>query len=264
MMKMKNLVFLGMFLTALAVGYGGIANFDDLSLGANSAWSGDYVIDGVGGSYGSTSFSSGTASFDNYSDGDWGSWAGFGYSNQVDNTTPGFGNQFSSYAGSAQSGSNFGVGFQDSFNGINPTMTLNTEMVVDGIYATNTTYAGLAMRDGDSFAKQFGGVTGDDADWFMLTIEGFNSVASSTGTVDFYLADYRFADNAQDYILDSWGFVDLTSLGSVKSLEFSLSSSDTGSFGMNTPSYFAVDTVVPEPASICLLTLGSVLLRRRK
>jgi hypothetical protein len=41
----------------------------------------------------------------------------------------------------------------------------------------------------------------------------------------------------------------------VKSLEFGLSSSDSGQYGMNTPAYFAMDhlTLVPEPASLVLL-----------
>jgi hypothetical protein len=46
-------------------------------------------------------------------------------------------------------------------------------------------------------------------------------------------------------------------------LEFSLSSSDIGSYGMNTPAYFALDMVVPEPGTLVLLALGGVLLRRK-
>jgi hypothetical protein len=64
--------------------------------------------------------------------------------------------------------------------------------------------------------------------------------------VEFYLADYRFADNRDDYILDTWQYVDLTSLGMIKSLEFTLSSSDIGEWGMNTPAYFAIDTLVSQ------------------
>jgi hypothetical protein len=52
----------------------------------------------------------------------------------------------------------------------------------------------------------------------------------------------------------------------VKSLEFSLNSSDAGVFGMNTPAYFALDDLncVPEPATMILLALGGILLRKRK
>jgi MYXO-CTERM domain-containing protein len=64
--------------------------------------------------------------------------------------------------------------------------------------------------------------------------------------------------------------VSLASLGAVQSLRFSLASSDTGEYGINTPAYFAMDnlsvTAVPEP-SACLLALAGVFmvagLRRR-
>ena len=69
--------------------------------------------------------------------------------------------------------------------------------------------------------------------------------------MDFYLADYRFSDNSKDYIVKDWTFVDLSSLGAVTKLQFALSSSDTGQFGMNTPAYMAMDSMsisaVPEP-----------------
>ena len=118
------------------------------------------------------------------------------------------------------------------------------------------------MLNGDSFAKKFGGVSGDDADWLLLTITGRDIADVVTGVVEFYLADFRFADNSQDYIVNTWQSVDLTSLGSVKSIEFSLSSTDVGEFGMNTPGYFVVDSVVPEPITIALLGLGSLFVRR--
>ena len=65
----------------------------------------------------------------------------------------------------------------------------------------------------------------------------------NTGDVTLYLADFRFGDNSQDYIIDAWTAVNLSSLGQVKTLEFSVSSSDTGDFGINTPTYFAIDNI---------------------
>jgi len=143
-------------------------------------------------------------------------------------------------------------------------------VTVTGAYFTNTTYAALSMRDGDGFAKKFGGATGNDADWFKLTIKGIDANAQyTTNSVDFYLADYRFADNAQDYIIDEWTWVSLAMLGPVVGLEFDLSSSDVGQWGMNTPAYFAMDDMnaVPVPAAVWLLgsgLIGLVGLRRRQ
>ncbi|MBK8019077.1 MAG: DUF4465 domain-containing protein [Betaproteobacteria bacterium] len=67
-----------------------------------------------------------------------------------------------------------------------------------------------------------------------------------------------------DFILEGWQRIDLTSLGMVSSLSFSMDSSDKGDFGINTPTYFALDdltvTAVPEPGTAVLLTLGVVIL----
>lgn len=192
-------------------------------------------------------------------------WGGFSYSNVEDATTPGFFNQYASYAGGGaaagggtQAGGTYGVGFEDTFASLRPRITFTSDTLVESIELTNTTYAGLSMRDGDGFAKKFGGVSGDDPDFFLLTIHALDAANAETGTLDVYLADYRFANNALDYILRDWTSFDLSSLGLVRALEFSLSSSDNGAFGMNTPAYFVLDDLVavPEPASALSLALG--------
>jgi hypothetical protein len=102
-------------------------------------------------------------------------------------------------------------------------------------------------------------------------VTGWNGTAR-TGALDIYLADFRFADNSQDYILSDWTSFDLSALGSVTALDFVLSSSDTGDYGMNTPAYFALDNLsvsaVPEPAPTALLLAGVALVgvasRRRQ
>jgi len=66
-----------------------------------------------------------------------------------------------------------------------------------------------------------------------------------TGSVDFYLADYRFQDPELNYIVHSWTTVDLTDLGNATTLVFGLNSSDVDEvFGMLTPAYFALDNLV--------------------
>jgi hypothetical protein len=178
-----------------------------------------------------------------------------------DATTAGYGNQFAVYGnGKDYSGSGvYGIGYVDSYNMISPIVSFASAVTVNGFFVNNTTYVALDMREGSGFSKKFGGASGTDEDWFKLTIEGYDASNGSQGLVDFYLADYRFADNGQDYILADWTFVDLSSLNTnVSSLRFSLSSSDNGMFGMNTPAYFAIDNMqaVPEPASVLLFVLG--------
>ncbi len=117
----------------------------------------------------------------------------------------------------------------------------NPYNIVQGFYVTNTTYDYNSMKNGDSFAKKFGGTTGNDPDWFKLLVFGYRAGALTTDSVEFYLADYRFTNNAQDYIVQNWQWVDCTILGAVDSLTFKLKSTDVGSFGMNTPAFFSYD-----------------------
>ena len=252
-MKFRFLVCLIFVLAISGIANAVIADFDDLSLAADSYWNGS---DGTG------DFVSGSATFNNNYNFTWSSWDGWAYSNKPQSTETGMAGQYTAKANGAQSGSNYSVAFIGFTE--NPSIILDTAGVVGGIWVTNNNFAYYSMLEGDDFAKKFGGATGDDEDWFKLTIESFDAGSSSTGTVDFYLADFRFADNGQDYIVDDWGYVNLASLGTVKSLEFTLSSSDVGEFGMNTPAYFAMDTVVPEPTTIALLGIGGLMLRRKR
>jgi hypothetical protein len=196
-------------------------------------------------------------------------WNGWTYSNMTDTTTPGFENQYSAYPGSGVNGStNYGVAFLGGGVGDPSPAVVTTAPVmfatpslVSGAYFTNTTYAALAMRDGYFNAKKFGGISGNDPDFLELIITGWDTNGNITGTKDFFLADYRFADNSLDYVVTSWTPVDLSSLGAVKQLTFGLVSSDNDPMlGMNTPAYFAMDSLdvsaVPEPSSIVLLLSG--------
>lgn len=213
----------------------------------------------------------------NYTQGNFDSWSGWSWSNVADSTTAGFGNQ---YAASPGGGSNGAGGFDDNgtyamsfgngayFN-VNPGLTLSSMDV------TNGTYGYLSMLNGDQFAKQFGGASGNDPDLFQVTFTAFDATGgaagsgSALGSVTVDLADYRFADNSQDYILNTWRTVDLSSLAGAHSVGLTYSSTDVGTFGINTPLYVAVDNLnfVPEPSSLsaCLaLSLGLLRFRRRR
>jgi hypothetical protein len=248
---MMSLVFVFIF---AGIAGAGVANFEDLSLMAESYWNGS---DESGG------FTSGSVYFNNNYDTTYGSWDGFAYSNITDTASSGWAAQYNAITGMGQDGSaNYGISYIGWAE--LPIITLNAAGVVDGLYVTNNNYAYYSMLNGDAYAKKFGGSSGDDEDWLLLTITGKDAVGSATGTVDFYLADYRFSDNGDDYIVNTWEYVDLSSLGAVKNLEFNLSSSDVGDWGMNTPAYFALDTVVPEPSTMTLLAFGSLLISKRK
>lgn len=233
-----------------------VATFDDLGLGSESYWNGSDLSGG---------YTSGGIHFENVYDTDFASWSGFAASTTTDSTTPGFGNQYSNITGGGAGGSaGFGVAFGTA------RLVLPAPQTVSGAAFTNTTYAALAMLDGDPFSKQFGGPSGDDPDFFRLNIEGIDALGASTGVVELMLADYRFADPSLDFVLDAWVFQDLSGLGLVKELRFELESSDVSVYGgveyVNTPVYFAIDDVVtvPEPGVATLMGLGLALLAGRR
>jgi hypothetical protein len=254
MMKVNFILSFMLVLVVSGVSIAAIATFDDLTLPPESYWNG---ADGSGG------FCSGGVSFKNNYNPEWASWDGFAYSNITNTAVEGLDGQYNAIAGSGQAdSSNYGVAFVGWTEP--PTIILNMAQTLQGLYVTNNNYAYYSMLNGDMFAKKFGGSSGNDADWFLLTITGKDAGGNVTGSLDFYLADYRFADNSRDYIVSTWEYVDLASLGAVKNLEFSLNSSDVSTWGMNTPAYFALDTIVPEPATIILMGVGEIILFRRR
>jgi hypothetical protein len=244
--KMKKTLVLLMSLFCLSSSWASAAviNFKDLSLQDESYWNGS---DESGG------FTSGGAIFNNNYDTDWDSWDGFSYSNLTDITAEGYTAQYNAITGSgALNTSTYAIGYYSTSAASPPTVTLSAEQTLSGAYFTNNNYAYYSMLKGDQFAKKF-----EEGDWFKLTITGKDGSGNVTGTVDVYLA-------TGTEIVDTWEWVDLTSLGSVKSLEFTLSSSDTGDYGMNTPAYFVMDfiTTPDEDSSNCFIdTFSSGQLR---
>lgn len=191
------------------------------------------------GSDGKGEFTSGNFRFFTDYTADLDSWSGFAVSNKTDMTTVGYANQYSAITGKGVSGSaNYGVAYP------NPVSIVTfKDTIVSGLYVTNSTYAYLSMKNGDSFSKKFGGESGNDPDWLLLTIEGFDSDNKPTGKVYFNLADFAYSTNTNDYIVNTWEWVNLSKLGRISKLKFSLRSSDNGAWGMNTPGYFCIDNL---------------------
>ncbi len=236
---MKRKVFL---VLALFIGTGSfiqnteaqtVSDIQNLTLSPNTYWNGSDLSGG---------FNSGAAKFVNVYDATYFSWSGFAYSDMQDTTTAAWSNQYSCIKGKGVLGSsNYAVGYvyPESKVIVN---NQTSKAYAKGFYVTNSTYAYLSMLNGDAYSKKFGGVSGNDTDWFKLTIIGYH-YPYSPDTTQFYLADYRFANNSMDYIIKDWTWVDLTGFGAVDSMGFILSSTDNGTWGMNTPAYFCVDNL---------------------
>lgn len=246
-------------------------NVDFEDVGSNLPIGSEFFYNGHSASPGPTDFVSGGATFNNeFTDFGGGCcWQGFAYSQTTDTTSAGLANQYSAFPGSGAGGSaTYGIGFTGGAVGGGGISTIDfgSAVALEGAWFTNTTWAALSMQNGDLFAKQFGGASGSDPDFLELTITGLDGLGVAIGSVVFALADFRFADNGLDYIVEDWTFVDLSGLGVVHGLDFSLDSSDT-SFGfLNTPAYFAIDDlqIVPEPGTGSLLALGLAALAVRR
>lgn len=216
------------------------ADFQNLALSTGTFYNGSTNTPSVATS---TSFTSGNCIFNTkWSGGNFPYWEkGWAYSNMTNTITAGLGNLYSAYAGSGFNNStNYAVGQSNSVLKFNTTAQSKQ---IAGFYITNGTYAGISMRDGDQFAKKFGGVSGNDPDWFKLKVQKYLNGVLVNDSVTFYLADFRFTNNTQDYIVNTWQYVDVTSLGNADSLIFKLTSSDVGNFGMNTPAFFCIDNI---------------------
>ena len=184
----------------------------------------------------------------------WGNYAtGFSVSNKTDITTSGSVNQYSAFSGSGHNSPNYGVFTPDG------TISFAGQGVdLDSFKITNTTYAAISMRDGDpqgafAFAKKFGSINNAQGtpdgtngnDYFRVWIVAHREDGSKIDSTVFYLADFRFSDDSKDYIVNSWKNVDLTFLKeTVYALSFKFESSDTGIYGINTPTYFAIDDLI--------------------
>ena len=206
------------------------ATFEDLQLGSNGIWQAPV---------GENEMPSGGWLFANFTE--YGYWGGFTASNRTDIGQTGLNAQYTAitadgHDGSAQYAVAYTYGMPtevSAADGLTHTVT--------GCYVTNNLWAYQHMLEGESGVTPFGGSSGDDPDYFRLTATGLDSNGQTIGELDFYLADYRFDDPNEDYVLNTWEWFDLSPLGPVASISFSLWSTKGNYGGFITPAYFCMD-----------------------
>ena len=216
-----------------------VATFDDLYLPAESYWWGDTVPN-----YKNT-FYSGSYSFANsmipYSQ----TWGLFGYSNK---TSTSFDpdqfitDQFNSVVGHGVNGSsNYAVVYPSHVMG--HTMVVPTHKPqgdsIRGCYVTNNAwvkYVSLHGTGTNSNGKQDANTPFTTGDWVKLTAKADNGKS-----VSFYLADYRSSNPADHYLIESWQWLDLRSLGVVKNVTFTMDGNRHNQYGTTIPTYFCMD-----------------------
>lgn len=222
----------------------------------NGSWTGTFVDE-------EESIESQVFSFVHSSMSDWDTWWGFTASNKVDNSKPTntITYQYSNMArggivldeNGAVKTDQFGapvvsadvpylVAYYSAYMAKRPVdMTFNDGKNYQpiGMYVNLNSYAYYSIVDGDSFARAF-----TNNDKFTLTIHGV-APDESEKTIDVTLAEYKNGDLTTTR---GWKYVDLTELGTVNELYFTMSSTDSGTYGMNTPGYFCIDKLSVSPA----------------
>jgi hypothetical protein len=114
-------------------------------------------------------------------------------------------------------------------------VTLDGEYEALGVYLNNHPWPYYDNLHGGAFTRALN----QEGDYFKVTVTGRNTVGEATGTaVEYLLAEYK--DGALHQSTD-WEWVDLSPLGKVGSLVFTLTSTDEGAWGMNTAAYFCLD-----------------------
>ena len=166
----------------------------------------------------------------------WGFGMGITYTSGTDKTTPGYTNISAITGKGVKTNAYFTVNTGGALYQLPADITFKEGKAYKAkeCYVTNSTYAYLAMKDHNDGAGDWSVIkewTKDDK--FTLTITGYNG-KDKTASIDFVLAD------GTD-IVNTWQKVDLSKLGTVTKIQFSLSSTDTGDWGMNTPAYFCLD-----------------------
>lgn len=126
-------------------------------------------------------------------------------------------------------------------------VTFSSPYYAAGFYVCNSPYTYYTIQKENNFAKKF-----ETGDWFKLIVHGVDAQGEVKGTVEHYLADYRSEQSKDQRLNNAWEWVDLSPLGRVASLYFTLESSNQGEHGPKTPTYFCLDrlTVLTAPSSV--------------
>lgn len=124
--------------------------------------------------------------------------------------------------------------------------TGGAEYSLETIDVCNDAYTYGVLMNGNPFGltpdkniEQAGG-------WFKVEFYGFDAQGNPTNggrPVEFYLCDYRAGSATAVATISRWTKCDLSALGKVNMVKVDFKGSDTGKWGLNTPSYVCLDNL---------------------
>ena len=176
-------------------------------------------------------FSGGGVALSNYGSGEL---KGADFKRQLECFVPGLEGSVRQGAGNNRS-DNFAVAYDGGAWGVAPTLTMKDGVarVILSAYINNTCYTLNSLVNGDGYNPPMA-----KDGFFKIVATGYVG-EEVTGTEEFFLAkgEYGFVNN--------WTKWDLSGLGAVDKVSFSLvgSAEQYGTYGLNTPAYFAIDDI---------------------
>ncbi|TLX71534.1 DUF4465 domain-containing protein [Labilibacter sediminis] len=211
-----------------------LTDFEDLELENDSFWVNNEA---------NTYFTSDSLKFEINGSYSAESWTGFTYSNMTGSNSEEEYEKYSAYKQSASFDSEiFGVMMQDDIQTSLIIETIDGEDHVFKSFAVNNSYYVYdAIKSGNHGSKIFGGEDGTDLDSLVLNIKGYTKNGLQSGTIQFYLANYTFGNNRDNYIITDWSTIDLQDLGAINRIELEISSSDVVDGKMMTPGFVCID-----------------------
>ena len=125
-----------------------------------------------------------------------------------------------------------------------------------GVYVCNNSNTYHSILNGDSYAKKF--AQGDTLVLKIHALDENREIDDSKQDVVVYLADYRSSNESEWKVNTQWEWVDLSVLGNVSGLAFTMASSDVSYGYMNTPAYFCLDKLTVREGAGEVVALSEV------
>jgi hypothetical protein len=117
-----------------------------------------------------------------------------------------------------------------------------------GVYVNNHPWTYYSNRDGNAIARGLN----QAGDYFKVIIHGLDAEGNETGeTIEYTLAENKEGEGLIQS--SNWEWIDLSPLGEIGGLYYTLASTDVGTSGINAPLYFCLDKLqvrVPDKTGV--------------
>lgn len=112
----------------------------------------------------------------------------------------------------------------------------------EGVYVTCSPWGYFGLVHGDGYARAFD----QEGDKYVVTFHGMNAEMKEISKLDVVLGSFNEGVLSG---LSQWKYVDLSPLGEVAGFFLTMSSTDSGDFGMNTAAYVCLDKLTTKAKS---------------